>query len=278
MIFCVPLPEILASGIHGSVIPLQFLCATLSSTSFNDFCKSEIWDMLLFPVWILSQARQKPVPLVAHRLAFSAWGTELEIGLLPFNYAISGRMPKNFLPFEAFSFLAILLVTVDLYDRHQQCGRDGSDLGVQPLPSWASSTSPRVRWPQSSCRSGRRKSLTSVHSLYSCSQSKTIPRYSSAVTRCGWAMWRPLTDTTMWCWRMWKRCGLRYPRVARARSPSKSARPTTFLRCFCTGTHHGPVEPAHHWQVGVSSPPSELASQSCKDLPFETGIKILCFS
>lgn len=43
-------------GIHGSVIPLQFSCAVVLSTSFSDFCQSEIWAMLLFPVRTLESS------------------------------------------------------------------------------------------------------------------------------------------------------------------------------------------------------------------------------
>lgn len=43
-------------GIHGSVIPLQFSCSVVLSTSFSDFCQSEIWAMLLFPVGTLESS------------------------------------------------------------------------------------------------------------------------------------------------------------------------------------------------------------------------------
>lgn len=155
----------------------------------------------------------------------------------------------------------------DSFQRQKQHGRDSSDPRAQPPSPWASSTSERVRWPQRSCRSRRKRSLPQVHPPCSHCRLRTTPKFSStAAPRSSWAVWRPLTGTTMWCCKTWGRCGPRSPRAARIGSPSQSTRMAPSPRCSYVGLYHGPVKPTHCWQVGAPSPPSEITPLSGKDL------------
>lgn len=74
----------------GQWFPLQVSCNVVPSTSFSDFCQSEIWAVLLFPIGTES-AETEISSLGIPQTSPSSLRERLGIGLLPFSHATPGQ-------------------------------------------------------------------------------------------------------------------------------------------------------------------------------------------